>query len=244
MRRRMGLASTLGLLALALAAPIGTQASTSDGLLSLSPAQGAVGTGFTATFQFSVSVCNQYSVGFWWGASGSQQLLGAASATGTGQSCTVSIQATVPSDSVAGSTYPVNAYSNPRGVSVDGGPGPSGHSEFAVTGAPSSSSTHATTTSRASTSTAATTTATSPSSAQSESTSAATTAASASSSTPPAGSGPATSDGGAVAGGATTAGPRALVPTSPGGGRPTGLILAIALALVLAGAAAAVRKLA
>jgi hypothetical protein len=107
---------------------------TSGGQLRLSPDSGPAGTHFTATFTFSVSRCDLYSVGFWWDDPHYTTPLGAGEDRSAGQLCQVSIDAVVPADHASpGTTYPVHAYTSPHGASVDGGPGPSGASAFAVT---------------------------------------------------------------------------------------------------------------
>jgi hypothetical protein len=111
-----------------------TAGTTSGGQLRLSPDRGAAGTHFTATFTFSVSRCDLYSVGLWWDDPHYTTPLGAGEDRSSGQLCQVSIDAVVPADHASpGTTYPVHAYTSPRGASVDGGPGPSGASAFAVT---------------------------------------------------------------------------------------------------------------
>jgi hypothetical protein len=111
-----------------------TAGTTSGGQLRLSRDSGPAGTHFTATFTFSVSRCDLYSVGLWWDDPHYTTPLGAGGDRSSGQLCQVSIDAVVPADHASpGTTYPVHAYTSPRGASVDGGPGPSGASAFAVT---------------------------------------------------------------------------------------------------------------
>jgi hypothetical protein len=139
----MRMTRLLPLLAVAAAvAPLQATAGTTTGpQLRLSPASGQPGSHFTATFTYSVSRCDLYSVGLWWDDPHYTTPLGAGSDQSTGQFCEVSIDAVVPdSDANPGTTYPVHAYTSPHGASVDGGPGPSGTAAFAVTGAPSTAS--------------------------------------------------------------------------------------------------------
>ena len=139
----MRMTRLLPLLAVAAAAvPLHAMAGTTTGpQLQLSPASGQPGSHFTATFTYSVSRCDLYSVGLWWDDPHYTTPLGGGSDQSTGQFCQVSIGAVVPdADANPGTTYPVHAYTSPRGASVDGGPGPSGTALFAVTGAPSTAS--------------------------------------------------------------------------------------------------------
>jgi len=106
---------------------------TSGGRLVLSPATGAPGSHFTATFTYSVSRCDLYGVGLWWDDPHYTTPLGGASDSSTGDLCQVTIDAVVPSaDADPGTTYPVHAYTSPHGASVDGGPGPSGTAQYTV----------------------------------------------------------------------------------------------------------------
>jgi hypothetical protein len=136
----MRMARLLPLLAVAAAVvPFQAAAGTTPGpQLRLSPASGQPGSHFTATFTYSVSRCDLYDVGLWWDDPHYTTPLGAGADQSSGQFCQVSIDAVVPdADANPGTTYPVHAYTSPRGASVDGGPGPSGTAAFAVTGVPS-----------------------------------------------------------------------------------------------------------
>lgn len=118
--------------------PAGAGAGTTTGpQLKLSPATGAPGSHFTATFTYSVSRCDLYAVGLWWDDPNYTKPIGGGQDNSSGQLCQVSIDAVVPTDhATPGTTYPVHAYSNPRFVSAGGGPGPSGSATYAVTAAP------------------------------------------------------------------------------------------------------------
>jgi len=126
-RRR--LVSFLGFVAVLV--PVGAAAGTSTGSanLSLSPAQGPVGTHFAATFVYSVPTCQEYSVDFGWD---NNTYLGSASDGSSGQSCKVTLQAVVPS-SASAATHTVTALAHPRGTAVGAGPGPSATASFRVT---------------------------------------------------------------------------------------------------------------
>jgi hypothetical protein len=140
--RMIRLVPLLTVAAAAAVMPLQAAAGTTTGAqLRLSPASGQPGSHFTATYTYSVSRCDLYGVGLWWDDPHYTTPLGSGADQSTGQLCEVSIDAVVPdTDANPGTTYPVHAYTSPRGVSADGGPGPSGTAAFAVTGAPSTGS--------------------------------------------------------------------------------------------------------
>lgn len=132
-RATRAVVSVFALLSGAALLPVAVAASTSSAVVALSPAHGAASTHFTATFTFTATPCDEYSVGFWWD-SANPQLLGATYASDYGEGCRASVDATPPqNDATAGATYTVAAYSNPGAVSFGGGPGPRGDAPFTVT---------------------------------------------------------------------------------------------------------------
>lgn len=120
--------------------PLGVRASTTSAELALTPAQGAPGSHFTATFTFTEAPCSAYAVYFFWDAPNHATPLGGSDATGPGPTCQVSLQLTVPStDADPNHSYAVLASAQTRQVAVGGSAGAvtsstndSGTSEFKV----------------------------------------------------------------------------------------------------------------
>jgi hypothetical protein len=144
MRARM-FVSVVTLLAAML--PLATGASTTSGDLALSPAHGAPGSHFMATFTFTEAPCNAFAVYFYWDVPNPGLSLGGADATGAGPTCQVSMELVVPStDAVPHHSYPVLASAQTKQVNTGNGSAAmgstkdSGTSQFEVTSPPSQGS--------------------------------------------------------------------------------------------------------
>jgi hypothetical protein len=127
--------------------PLNAGASTSSGDLSLSPAHGAPGSHFQATFTFTEAPCSEYAVYFYWDPPNPALELGGVDATGAGPTCQVSVTLTVPStDADPNRSYPVLASAQTKqvdagnGSATTGSTKDSGSSEFQVTSSPAGGS--------------------------------------------------------------------------------------------------------
>jgi hypothetical protein len=114
--------------------------STMGARLVLSPAQGGLGSRFTATFTYSVPVCNKYQVELIWDPS-TPDVIGTAQPTNSDQNCQVTIPAAVPSNAHPGTTYTVLAAAHPAtpsGTGVWSSSDPQGTATYEVTQPPPS----------------------------------------------------------------------------------------------------------
>lgn len=121
--------------------PLTAGASTTSGDLALSPAHGAPGSHFTATFSFTEAPCDAYTVAFFWDPSNRAMSLGQVDASGAGPTCQVSMDLVVPSsDAAPNHSYTVGGYAGTKQVNagnasfVMGSSKDSGIAQFAVTG--------------------------------------------------------------------------------------------------------------